>query len=308
MSGPISNLTFVSSDIWMGEFRLAPDDPAWTRTNTINAPGPLIAFPRTTLQIRQEGKPAVVADPMRAVVYQAGQAYRRALVSADGDRCSYITFSSELAAEAAEPFDPVSSDREMFAFPFVAANVGSAEYVRNHCARREVASGEFDHDEIRESLYWLVSQVVASGYGLANGRRSAARQSTTTAHDETVEGVRAAVGTDFERRLSLDDFAKLAHMSPFHLSRVFRERTGRSIHGYRTELRLRAALGPISDGESLAAVAAAFGFASQAHLTDRFRRAFGDTPHAWRTRLASPSRGRETRRIVESAAVRLDIA
>jgi AraC-like DNA-binding protein len=63
---------------------------------------------------------------------------------------------------------------------------------------------------------------------------------------------------------------------------VFREQTGRSIHGYRTEVRLRASLGRIADGERLADVAAAVGFASHAHLTDKFRRAYGVSPHEWR--------------------------
>ncbi len=77
------------------------------------------------------------------------------------------------------------------------------------------------------------------------------------------------------------------HASPFHLSRVFREQTGSSLHAYRTEARLRAGLERIADGEGLAGLAADLGFASQAHLTDRFRRVFGVTPHAWRAGLHS---------------------
>jgi AraC-like DNA-binding protein len=36
------------------------------------------------------------------------------------------------------------------------------------------------------------------------------------------------------------------------------------------------------DGERLADIAAALGFASHAHLTDKFRRAYGVSPQAWR--------------------------
>ena len=92
------------------------------------------------------------------------------------------------------------------------------------------------------------------------------------------------IGRCLESNVSLDGLAATAHMSPFHLSRIFRERTGRSIHAYRTEVRLRASLGRIADGERLADVAAAVGFASHAHLTDKFRRAYGVGPREWRDR------------------------
>ena len=71
-------------------------------------------------------------------------------------------------------------------------------------------------------------------------------------------------------------------VSPFHLVRVFRSVTGRPIHAYQTELRLRSSLPLIADGVPLADVAQQLGFASHSHLTDRFVRAYGLTPSRWR--------------------------
>ncbi|HEY0478229.1 MAG TPA: helix-turn-helix transcriptional regulator [Kofleriaceae bacterium] len=84
---------------------------------------------------------------------------------------------------------------------------------------------------------------------------------------------------------SLGELAVATGYSVFHACRVFRATTGTTIHGFRRELRLRHALARILDGdEPLSAVALATGFASQSHLTNRFRARFGITPARARTR------------------------
>ena len=299
--GPNTTFTYVSNDIWMGEFRLPPDAPAWKRANVISDRAPLIAFPRTTVRIEQEGRGSVVADPTRAVAYPAGQPYRRGLVSADGDSCSFLTFSHALAAEAAAAFDPAAEDPDSYAFPFVAASIDREDYVEMARTRWVIATGDGDAEQVRESLYWLVARVVADGYTDGGLPPIDRRPATARAHVDVADTVRAEIGRRLDANDSLDDLASAACMSPFHMSRVFRERTGRSVHGYRTEVRLRASLEPIASGGRLADVAAAVGFANQAHLTDRFRRAYGITPHAWRSSLDSRHQRREMRTIVESS-------
>ena len=274
--------TFQSPDVWLGEFRLPPGDAHWGRTNQISDIAPLIAFPGTTVGITQEGRREVVADPTRAVLYRAGQPYRRRLVSGEGDRCTFVTFGNRLAAEAALDFDGAAADPVTYRFPFAIAPLERTHYALVQRLRHAVTAGA-DRDGIREGLYWLVGKVVAAGY-VADGRhqRTVLRPITARVHRDTVESLREELGVVFAGQATLDELAARVHMSPFHLARVFRDATGTTIHAYRTELRLRASLRQIADGESLAEVAAATGFASQAHLTDRFRRAFGTTPNAWR--------------------------
>ncbi|MGH3113830.1 MAG: helix-turn-helix domain-containing protein [Gaiellaceae bacterium] len=73
------------------------------------------------------------------------------------------------------------------------------------------------------------------------------------------------------------------HSSPFHLARVFRERTGFSIHGYRNQLRLRSSLDGLFEPDvDLALLARRLGYSSHSHFTDSFRRAFGAPPSAVR--------------------------
>jgi AraC-like DNA-binding protein len=83
----------------------------------------------------------------------------------------------------------------------------------------------------------------------------------------------------FAEPASLGSLAAAAGVSPFHACRVFRRATGAGIHAYRRELRLRHALAMLVDGAApIADVAAEAGFASQSHLTNRFRERFGVTP------------------------------
>jgi len=89
----------------------------------------------------------------------------------------------------------------------------------------------------------------------------------------------------FAEPSSLGELAAATGYSVFHACHVFRATTGTTIHGFRRELRLRHALARILDGdEPLSDVALATGFASQSHLTNRFRARFGITPARARTR------------------------
>jgi AraC family transcriptional regulator len=85
--------------------------------------------------------------------------------------------------------------------------------------------------------------------------------------------------------LSLSDIAAAAHLSPFHLSRIFKKATGVSPHQYLLQVRVNSArslLAAGAGGRSLAEVAAAVGFADQSHLTRHFKRMLGVTPKQMR--------------------------
>jgi transcriptional regulator GlxA family with amidase domain len=80
--------------------------------------------------------------------------------------------------------------------------------------------------------------------------------------------------------IALKDIASAAHVSPYHLARLFKRTIGVAPHQYLIRERLRAARALLSAGgrRSLADIAAAVGFADQSHLARHFKRAFGMTP------------------------------
>jgi AraC-like DNA-binding protein len=77
---------------------------------------------------------------------------------------------------------------------------------------------------------------------------------------------------------SLDELARAAALSPYHLIRIFRKCVGVPPAGYRRALRVLAAQRLLRVGEVPADVAAACGFYDQAHLNRHFKSLTGVTP------------------------------
>ncbi len=305
MHGSRERVTFRAPDVWFGEFCLPADDPKWSREWRIDEHFALIAFPGPAVAIQQHKHRPLVADRMRAVTYAPSSTYRRAVVSAAGDRCSYISFDTRIAAQAAARFDSAAAaDPTSYRFPFPAAGIETRDFLLKQRLRARLRDADVEPGEVRERLFWLIERAVDSGYrelGIAPSL-TVRRESTMQEHSDLVEATRAFIGREPGERLSLDEIATGVGVSAFHLSRVFHRLTGESVHGYRTHLRLRSSLERISAGDRLADIAQDLGFSSQAHLADRFRRAYGTSPAAWRRALAT---GRETSKIMKEARRRV---
>ena len=100
-----------------------------------------------------------------------------------------------------------------------------------------------------------------------------------------VRSVQELMSARFHESLPLDLLSSTAGLSPFYLSRVFRRIVGVPMHRYQSGLRLREALRRISEGErDLTSLALDLGFADHSHFTAAFRRYFGATPSAIRSR------------------------
>ena len=83
--------------------------------------------------------------------------------------------------------------------------------------------------------------------------------------------------------LTLAELSGVAHMSPFHFSRVFKLSTGLSPHRYVVRRRIERAKRLLADSElPLHEVARAAGFADQSHLARHFRLRLGTTARSFR--------------------------
>ena len=79
--------------------------------------------------------------------------------------------------------------------------------------------------------------------------------------------------------LTLRDLAAVAHLSPYHFARRFKESTRLSPHRYIIACRIERAKQLLRDDElTLAQVAARTGFWDQGHFTRHFKRLVGVTP------------------------------
>jgi AraC-like DNA-binding protein len=82
----------------------------------------------------------------------------------------------------------------------------------------------------------------------------------------------------YAENVSLEKLASIAHLSPFHFSRVFAGTLGLPPHAFQTQLRILRAKALLRQGYSISAVAAETGFADQSHFTRHFKRLMVITP------------------------------
>jgi len=274
-SDSVQELVFEGDRVVLGEFHCWPDDPRWSRENRAEE-GHFVVFPGTSVVIERAGEP-VVATPNHVMFYDRDQAYRRRLVHPHGDHCVFLLVDEALLAELA------GAPADGFRFPVGHGPVEPATYLLHRLLLR-AARGRADRLLVEETLYRVVGEALASGLRLAgHSDRRPERPATTEAHGNLVEATKELIARRLDERLTLGEIARGVHSSPFHLARIFRQRTGFSIHGYRNQLRLRSSLDRLFEPDvDIALLAARLGYSSHSHFTDSFRRAFGPPPSAVR--------------------------
>lgn len=102
--------------------------------------------------------------------------------------------------------------------------------------------------------------------------------------ETAVDGLKRQLETHPEYRYSLDDMAKLAFISKYHLIRLFKRETGLTPHQFQMQNRIRKAqkLLEKSGAVSIAETALAAGFYDQSHFIRHFEKLTGLTPTDYR--------------------------
>ncbi len=91
------------------------------------------------------------------------------------------------------------------------------------------------------------------------------------------------IDANLNDRVRIAELAAMARLGPSHFRRAFKKCFGVSPHTYLTQRRImRAQDLMMTTDASISEIALAVGFSDQAHLTTRFHRSVGTTPHAWR--------------------------
>jgi AraC family transcriptional regulator len=95
------------------------------------------------------------------------------------------------------------------------------------------------------------------------------------------------VDANLDQDIGLDDLARIAELSPFHFSRVFKLATGSSPYHYVRDRRLKRSRLLLAEGRlGIAELALACGFANQSHFTAAFTKAMGVSPGRFRRQTA----------------------
>ncbi len=99
---------------------------------------------------------------------------------------------------------------------------------------------------------------------------------------ERVRRVRAYPHDNYAENVTLAELADLAHVSPYHLHRLFCQEVGIAPHRYQTQVRVDRAKTLLAQGLPISQVAVETGFADQSHLTRHFKRLVHVTPGRYR--------------------------
>jgi AraC-like DNA-binding protein len=106
--------------------------------------------------------------------------------------------------------------------------------------------------------------------------------------DATVAVAATYLRDNVDVAVSLDELARVAGVSKFHLVRQFRAVLGVPPHSYQIGLRVLLARRLLERGTAISEVAARIGFTDQSHLHRHFRARLGITPGRYATAFEQP--------------------
>jgi AraC family transcriptional regulator len=273
MASTCARIAFESPSLRLGTFRCPVTHAAFETLGDIDTFH--VCFPRTSVWLEHEGAPRFVADASRATLYNPRQVFRRAPISPDGDHTDWIAIGDSLARDLIAQFDRADAESNRV-FRFGMAGVRPSSYLAQRRLFTDVELGLADRFEVEERAARILSAVLAQAYTAHPGQTS-----TRARTRRLVESAREAILESLCDNLGVADVARRLGVSVFHLCRVFRAHTGMTLHEYRRDMRLRAALGLVAGRRGqLSSLALQVGFCSHAHFTVSFRRAFGVSPAA----------------------------
>lgn len=102
-----------------------------------------------------------------------------------------------------------------------------------------------------------------------------------TDNDRAVRAVKEHLAANLSRKVSLDDLSRVAHVSRYHLLRVFQAATGLPPHAYQNQLRVDLGKRLLAAGMSISRAATEAGFADQSHFSRVFKQYTGATPRQY---------------------------
>lgn len=304
---PWASLTLFDSEVVrVGITRIRPEHPQFTD------PGPVdrhvFLVNGSSVWVDEDGLEPLLIDPSLVTFYRAGEVVRRRAHSRRGDHSQWFAVAPAVLERALAAVDPRLGDGER---PFPGRTLAArpahallAARIVDHLLR-----GNGDPLLVEEGVARLLDALVlgiAERHGAGERDRSPEPRSPRTRRRQRdlVHDARALLLASFRERTSLASLASRLDCTEHHLARVFRRATGRTLHGYRHHLRMRAALEALraEPGCDLATLALDLGFSSHAHLTSSFHDAFGLPPSGLRARGAprwpdvSPEQDRESAR------------
>lgn len=267
--------------LWEGELISAG---IWACDGSVRNAGAAEAAPHHQLWLQRVGSQVVevdgcplVADPATVVLQNPGTEYHTRSVPGAPQASTVLWVREDALLEILDR----SGAPHGGGFPSLIAPLDSSAALAHHRLRILLGHDTPSPAEVEEAALQLIAHAVGAGNSRARERGAHRRR----AHRELVHAVQQLLAQRFSERILVPDIARIVGSSPFHLSRIFAQEAGLSIHRYLNRVRLVAALERMAEGErDLSRVGLDVGFSSHSHFSTTFRREFGRTPSEIRSR------------------------
>jgi AraC family transcriptional regulator len=240
---------------------------------------PMMSFTHGGAFVVHSGGRSAVIDSSCTLLINADSPYRMSKHFGEASRGAYVMVRPDVFADVARSRGPSGGFGE----------VEGPSSTRTYLLHRAILErlGQAPPPDALEIDEMAVGLVESAFRHVSPPRETRARRR----QNAVVESVRSLILERLSDALKLDDIASAVGLSPFHLCRVFRRVTGRTLHQYRTTLRLRSAYDRISRGNvDLGQLGIELGYSSHSHFTAAFRKEFGVSPSRVR-RAAHPGGG-----------------
>ena len=255
--------------------------------------GNKIVLMRHGVFCRHFGKQIVTSDVNQATFFSEGLSYRVSHPADCGDRGTVFSVSPRILNDMIREFDPSIDDRPERPFPFFTGPCHTTTFYRHRELVRTLESVQFpplDPLWVDEKVMEIIADVLDAAFQRHGAPKKQHRPRTNQSHTELAESAKSYIASRIGENITLDEIARAVGTSPFHLTRVFRRRTGLPVHRYTICLRLRTSLERLAAGvNDLTTLALELGFSSHSHFSDSFRREFGCSPSAMRNNLTRKS-------------------
>jgi AraC-like DNA-binding protein len=224
----------------------------------------------------QRGRDKWVVEPGQLVAWDPSGAHRGVAIDNRPWKARLMVVGlADLRTLAQDPDGDVLSEIE-FPEPVLSDQDLAARFLRLHVTLESPSTRLEADAQLAEWLRDLVE---------SHASRRTQERLPTGREDRALRRALEYLAEHCSRNVTLDELADAAGIGKFRLVRIFRQRTGLAPHQLQIAHRIRKARRLLERGETIAATAAATGFADQSHLHRHFQASIGWTPRQYQRRM-----------------------
>jgi len=237
-----------------------------------------IVLPRAGAYQRRDAHGTFLADPNHILFYNMGEPYDIAHTIKGEDSSTVFIIAPSLLMEMMKAYNPEieNTPHRLFQSSHIIFNsyLQILQYKLLRADRRTL-----DTLAIEEEIISLMDEILRASHRGRTYNQKPSRN-TIRAHAEQTHHVKTFLNTHVQSPLQLEHISSAAHLSPFHLCRIFKQNTGMTLHHYVKRLRLFNAAERMLEHPSarLDLLALEFGFSNHGNFSTAFRQTFGLNP------------------------------